>query len=127
MVSSIPFYEESKDLIKLLKGFLGKRIREHTIAQFSKLHTALDNPHLYEFLRWKYDSEPTLERCGEIYPVVVYPAAEPQLQHPDSVLLNLDRQILRDKELSNPRFRKLLKRVGRRLEDRPTFTMRELN
>lgn len=39
---------------------------------------AIESEYLLLFLKWKYNSEPILERCGHIYPVAVYPAPKSQ-------------------------------------------------
>src|SRR5213083_1809373 len=41
--------------------------------------SALKNPHLLQYLKWKYGNTPILERAGQTYPVAVYPAPEQQM------------------------------------------------
>lgn len=48
--------------------------------------TAIGRTELLLFLKWKYQSEPILERCGYTYPVAIYPAPISQREDLQSVL-----------------------------------------
>lgn len=126
----IPFYQESKDLYNLAtkhwdRFTQNKRIEQHKLAQ--KSH---ENPLLYEFLKWKYGDYPILERCGNVYPVVVFPAPKHQQRNLNSALLY---PLVKDKPKAetfaarDPSFRVLIEKLGAPLENRLTYTMIRLN
>ena len=90
---------------------------------------ALKNPHLIPFLRWKYPQVPFLERCGQVYPAAVFPAPNDQLENLEFVLVDgLDKTMLpdQDKNQGDPQFREFVERLGRDLQNRPTYTMKGL-
>ena len=90
-----------------------------------QIKNALQDPALYQFLKWKYPQEPILERGGYLYPVAVYPAPKAQWGDPESVLSGVDllpppeeSLIIRDSS-----YRNFFKSMGRSLVDLPTYTM----
>jgi hypothetical protein len=99
-------------------------------AQIRHAQDAFKNhPLLHQFLKWKYQGEPILERCGEVYPVAVYPASKSQSRFPDSVLLSLDERRTPDQDnlVQDSTLRQLVAQIGRAmLQNRATFTMKEL-
>ncbi len=109
-----------------------KESREYTGSDERLLRhaaEALKNPHLIQYLKWKYHNMPILERCGQVYPVAVFPAQGEQMKDLESVLVGrLDKTINndQDKNLGDPQFREMVKRLGRFLENRVTYTMKEL-
>lgn len=83
--------------------------------------------YLSQFLRWKYNAEPILERCDQIYPIAVFRASKGQQSNPESALISLTQsQPAGDDLLQDDSFRRMQARAGRRLENRPTFTMKRL-
>src|SRR5207237_1116651 len=98
---------------------------EHLLRQTAD---ALKNPHLIQFLKWKYHNTPILERCGQVYPAAIFPASREQMGDLESVLVGrLDKTIHhdQDKNQGDPEFRELVKRLGRPLQNRITYTMKE--
>lgn len=47
---------------------------------------AIERTDLLLFLKWRYSSEPILEKCGHTYPVAVYPAPKSQWEDLESSL-----------------------------------------
>ncbi len=90
---------------------------------------ALKNPHLIQYLKWKYHNTPILERCGQVYPVAPFPAPSEQMEDLESVLVGrLDKTMHndQDKNLGDSQFREMVSRLGRPLQNRITYTMKEL-
>jgi hypothetical protein len=90
----------------------------------------VNNPHLYQYLGWKYGGVPLLRRQRHLYPVAVFLPAEEQIGDVDSVLLDLQDTSPEDYQLE-PRdatFRQLWDQTLRRghLQDLPTYTMKRL-
>ncbi|MGD0339011.1 MAG: hypothetical protein ABSB78_09500 [Bacteroidota bacterium] len=126
-ISGSLVYQLLKDSYNLAKRFRETRHRDRAQTKILLAQTALQNPHLYEYLQWKYAAEPILNRCGKFYPVAIYPAPEALYMKPDAVLLNLDPYIKTDKlKTKNETFRKITQAAGRPLKDRFTFTMKEI-
>ncbi|MFL5628444.1 MAG: hypothetical protein ACJ788_22925, partial [Ktedonobacteraceae bacterium] len=127
---NIPFYQEGKDLIERGKKELKKMRQKSAAAQLQQNDLAFKNPDFFKFLNWKYGNEPILERCSQIYPVIVYRAPDAQRQNLDSVLLNREEppchEDVEDQQLTYPNYRRLLERAGgNTLQNRRTFTMKE--
>lgn len=101
--------------------------REETLKKnLAQARTALTSPQLYQFLRWKYQDEPILERGQHMYPVVVYAAPDAQIRRPDSILLTFQPRTEDIALIADATYRTLRQAAGSKLEDRPTFTMQEL-
>lgn len=130
-MTGIPFYQESKDLLNFTRQHWGKFTQDRIKKQIRQAQKSRENPLLYEFLKWKYEDYPVLERCGNIYPVVVFPAPKHQRYDLNSVLVDplMKRngpkpESFVSRDLS---FRVLKERAGIPIENRLTYTMVQLN
>ncbi|MCF6159615.1 MAG: hypothetical protein E3K32_13835 [wastewater metagenome] len=115
-------------LLKKAKHYRHNYLLTQITRRVLKAQNALGNQNLMQFLKWKYTDEHILERCGEIYPVVVFPAPDNQIQSPDSVLLSLERNKPGDSALwsGDAKYRELQYLLVGSIQDRLTFTMKQL-
>lgn len=123
-----------------IEEVLGKVLVERSLGQPSeedrrkaeddsrRAEVARRDPLLYEFLKWKYGTEKVFERCGELYPVVVFPAPETQREDVNSVLLSLDTSTPKKGDLvtENTTYRSTMKTLKRPLRDLPIYTLIDL-
>jgi len=119
-----PLISLGKKVLAWWHGYELQRIED----QIQKAQSALEDQNLYDFLKWLYPWENILERQGYIYPVAIFPASESQWNDVESPLLSFKPQMPDDKDLliKDTRYRRLMHKLGRPLEDRITYTMSKL-
>lgn len=88
---------------------------------------AREDPNLYRFLKWKYGYETILEKCGEIYPVAIFPAHEDQQHDINSVLSSFEQDIPKNL-ITSDAYLSTIQKVGLNppLIDRALYRMTEL-
>jgi hypothetical protein len=96
----------------------------------TRVQKILSNRFLYDYLQWKYKAYPLLKRGGIRYPLVVFPAASPQIYDPESVLhfpLIKTSPGENDFVVRDAGYRRLLEKTGKKIENRPTFIIHSLH
>lgn len=123
-------YQAGHELLNVARKYWDQYTLEQAKAQMQRADEAFKNPHLFQFLRWKYRDEPILERAGEVYPIAYFPASENQQKTPDSVLLSFTDTYPSDDQLSpkDATYRALREKVVPTLNtlNRLSFTMKDL-
>jgi hypothetical protein len=125
----IPFYQEAKDLYKIAAQYWNKLSRDKIEEQFQLTQKCRENPHLYEFLKWKYGNYNILEWLQNIYPVVVFPAPGHQHNVNSALTYPLTKEEPKAEAfvVREPAARVLLEKLGVPIQNRLTYTMARLN
>lgn len=123
-------YEFVKDALLFTRSKWNKYRLHRIKIKLNQAQKILCNSYLYDFFKWRYKEYPLLERCGKTYPVIIFPAATAQIYDTESVLgAPLERTYRRENDffVRDSTFRRMLEQTGKKLENRPTFTLRSLN
>lgn len=126
MISIDPF-SPIKAILQFFWRLKKRGLSSRAQRQLTAADEAFKCDSLYAYLDCKYGAEPLLRRDGILYPVAVFRAPRSQQDDLRSILQPLSKFKPNDDYLlGDPHYRKILSQVSRNLDNRLTYTMKEL-
>ena len=126
----ITSYRSGTELIRDARKTWKKHNIQEIENRLQEVSQALNDPLLYQFLKWKYGPEYILERGGQTYASAIFKASQGQMDNLESVLnSDLDIRVPAEDELisQDASYRALLEKIGRPPAEEPTYSMVDID